>query len=100
MAVLDWDLFVKNNWNKLYTKLCFRKLRHNRTLETMQKLETFIRSVIGMKYKLNTTKIFRKKYENDAENLTESDDKSYFCSELVASAYKCLGLLPKEISGS
>lgn len=66
----------------------------------MQKLETFIRSVIGMKYKLNTAKIFRKKYENDADNLNENEDKSYFCSELVASAYKCLGLLPKDISAS
>jgi len=51
-----------------------------------------------MKYRLNPSKIFRKKYEQDAENIT--DDKSYFCSELVASAYKCLGLLPKEISAS
>jgi hypothetical protein len=32
------------------------------------------------------------------ENLR--DDKSFFCSELVASAYKCLGLLPKKIASS
>lgn len=64
----------------------------------MQKLENFIKTVIGMKYKLNATKIFRKRCENDAENIR--DDKSYFCSELVASAYKCLGILPKDISAS
>ena len=64
----------------------------------MQKLEQFIKTVIGMKYKLNAAKIFRKKYQYDAENIKE--DKSYFCSELVASAYKCLGLLPKDISAS
>lgn len=51
-----------------------------------------------MKYRLNPSKIFRKKFENDSENISE--DKSYFCSELVASAYKCLGLLPKDISAS
>jgi uncharacterized protein YycO len=45
-----------------------------------------------MKYKLNPSKIFRRKYENDAENIKK--DKSYFCSELVASAYKCIGILP------
>ncbi len=32
------------------------------------------------------------------ENIT--DDKSYFCSELVASAYKCLGILPKGMAAS
>jgi hypothetical protein len=64
----------------------------------MQRLEDFIKTVIGMKYKLNPTKIFRKKYENDCDNI--KGDKSYFCSELVASAYKCLGILPKDISAS
>jgi len=29
-----------------------------------------------------------------------STDKGFFCSELVASAYKCLGLLPKQIASS
>jgi len=51
-----------------------------------------------MKYKLNPAKIFRKKCDNDADNIKE--DKSYFCSELVASAYKCLGILPRDISAS
>jgi hypothetical protein len=51
-----------------------------------------------MKYRLNPAKIFRRKYDKDSENITE--DKSYFCSELVASAYKALGLLPKELSAS
>ncbi|CDW89924.1 ph domain-containing protein [Stylonychia lemnae] len=98
VAVLDWDVFVKNNWHNLYQKLAYRKLRHQRNIDNMGKLETFIRTVIGMKYKLNAAKILRKHFENDAENI--KGDKSYFCSELVASAYKCLGLLPKEISAS
>ena len=51
-----------------------------------------------MKYKLNPSKIFRRKYSNDAENIKH--DKSFFCSELVASAFKCLGLLPRDISAS
>ena len=51
-----------------------------------------------MRYKLNPSKIFRKKYSNDSDNIKE--DKSYFCSELVASAYKRMGLLPRDISAS
>ncbi len=64
----------------------------------MEKLEEFIKTVIGMKYKLNPSKIFRKRYENDAENIKEN--KTYFCSELVASAYKCIGLLDKQVSAT
>ena len=82
----------------MYDKLSFRKLRHNRTLESMQKLEQFIRTVIGMKYRLNPSKIFKKKCDENSDDISE--DKSYFCSELVAGAYKALGLLPKDISSS
>ena len=64
----------------------------------MNKLETFIRNVIGMRYKLNTSKIFKKIDEHDYMN--KNKDQSYFCSELVACAYKCLEILPKEISAS
>ena len=64
----------------------------------MQKLEEFIRTVIGLKYKLTPSKIFSKKCENENDIINE--EKSFFCSELVASAYKCLGLLPQEISAS
>ena len=94
--MLDWDTFVRNKWHRMYEKLAFRKLRHSRTLEAMQTLEQFIRSVIGLKYRLTPAKIFKKKDDGDE---TEKD-KSYFCSELVAGAYKALGLLPKDVPAS
>jgi hypothetical protein len=67
-------------------------------MDIMGKLEVFIKTVIGLKYKLNPSKIFRKTCTNDSENIKA--DKTYFCSELVASAYKCMGILPKEMSAS
>lgn len=91
--MLDWDIFVKNKWHSMYEKMAFRKLRHSRTLASMQTLEQFIRSVIGLKYRLTPAKIFQKKDSEDKE-------KSYFCSELVAGAYKALGLLPKDVPAS
>ena len=51
-----------------------------------------------MKYKLNPAKIFKRKCDNDTENI--KGDSTYFCSELVASAYKNMGILPKDISAS
>jgi hypothetical protein len=72
----------------VYEKLAFRKLRgYPRTLETMQRLEAFIKDVIGKKYKLSASKIFNRK-------ASSSEEQNFFCSELIASAYKCLNLLP------
>jgi hypothetical protein len=55
----------------------------------MQRLEGFIKDVIGKKYKLSASKIFNRKNSNNNEG-----EQSFFCSELIASAFKCLELLP------
>lgn len=60
----------------------------------MQRLEMFLRNAIGKKYKLTASKLFNKKAA------TDDKEGGYFCSELVASAYKCLGLLPNNKEAS
>ena len=48
---------------------------------------------------MNLTKIWRWKSNRDAsENI--KDTKSYFCSELIASAFKRIGLLPADVSAT
>ena len=89
---------MKNNWHKIYKKIAYRKLRFSRSYDNMQRLERFIKTVIGRKYKLNPAKIFQRKCDNDMDNIQE--ETTYFCSELVASAYKNMGILPKDISAS
>ena len=55
--------------------------------------------VRGKKYKINPVKIFRRKSKWDSgDRIKES--KSYFCSELVASALKWVGLLPEGVSAT
>jgi uncharacterized protein YycO len=62
-------------------------------------MEDFAQKVRGKKYKMNLVKIFRTKSNRDgAEEIKEN--KSYFCSELIASAYKRIGLLPEDISAT
>lgn len=100
MAVLDWSTFIQNRWHTIYDRLAFRKLRgFSRTLEVMQKLEKFIRDSIGKKYKLSATKIFTKQAATSCHPNSNSDT-SYFCSELVASAYQCIKLLPTDLAAS
>lgn len=54
--------------------------------------------MLGKKYSINVSKLLRRNSINDAKDIQE--DKSYFCSELVASAYKAMDILPQEIAAS
>ena len=57
-------------------------------------LETFLAEAIGLKYSLNgilkrgTTKLVK-----GAKNELLHEDRTFFCSELVAKAYKILGII-------
>ena len=53
----------------------------------------------GKQYKLDPLRLLQKYSSTDSvENLHEG--KGYFCSELIASAYKIIGVLPKQISSA
>lgn len=97
--LLDWTGFMNNKWHNLYTKLVFRKLHYEFNEDELEALEVFTQKVKGKKYKVNPVKIWRKKSTRDAtDNIKET--KSYFWSELVASAFKRIGLLPENISAT
>ena len=52
--------------------------------------------MIGNKYNLNPLKLLRKTSEIYDEKLSNFENRDFFCSELVACAYKFLNLLPKK----
>lgn len=99
VSVCDWDRFMRMKWFNLYNKVEFRKLYYPRSQKFIDVLEDFVKQSIGKKFKINPTKIFRKKCSNDTA-LTIKGEKTYFCSELVACAYKRLGILDQEIAAS
>ena len=50
---------------------------------------------------MNLKKLFRKKSETfDIEGGKSFENRTFFCSELVAAAYKVLGILPGELAAS
>lgn len=95
--VTTWTYFMENDWNLLYDKMYYRKLEWDIPPKNKDALENFVASAIGKKYSLNPAKFFRQasKYQDDA-----ADDKTFFCSELVAASYKRLGILPKNKSSA
>ena len=48
-------------------------------------------TVKGMNYRLSPSKLMSNKHDKDP-----GDKKGFFCSELIATAYKILGLLPDD----
>lgn len=54
---------------------------------------------VGKKYELTTAKLFAKKVDNVRDGEKVEYD-GFFCSELVAAAYKELNLIPKQIPSS
>jgi len=59
-------------------------------------LEKFLSEAVGLKYGLGGNKLLRSKTivknVNDENELIESD-RTFFCSELVAKAFKILGII-------
>lgn len=81
---------------KFYLKgstLGVRRLIMSRTPEMKKALETFIKEVDGRPYKKNWMDLVRAWQGSH----TSEDLSSIFCSELVAAAYKRMGLLSNDI---
>lgn len=95
VAIVQWDDFMRYGWHLLYNRIAFRKLLMDRSTETLTKLEAFIDSTRGKKYKISPKKLLKK-----TEDREPGHEDHFFCSELIASAYKALGVLSPEIPSS
>mmetsp|Transcript_3432 Transcript_3432/g.5321 ORF Transcript_3432/g.5321 Transcript_3432/m.5321 type:complete len:496 (-) Transcript_3432:211-1698(-) len=83
--------FRDYDWYKQYTCMSVRRLHGNLTEKQLEQLEEFVKMVIGRKYNLwKPTSLYRRKSTLPAHN----PDRAFFCSELVAAAYKQASLLP------
>eukprot|EP00742_Colponemidia_sp_Colp-10_P002997 GILJ01003198.1.p1 GENE.GILJ01003198.1~~GILJ01003198.1.p1 ORF type:complete len:467 (+),score=67.59 GILJ01003198.1:137-1537(+) len=89
VAICTWNEFMHHKWHLLYPRLALRRLYVDRTRARVTQLETFIKEVIGKPYKLTAKKLMNRK-----GSAIQSD--GFFCSELVARAYKEMGLLPED----
>lgn len=57
----------------------------------MDVLDKFVKSVIGRRYDITLAKLLRK---NSVVTQSEAEEgRTYFCSELIAAAYKRMGFI-------
>ena len=98
--IIDWEKFVDYNCYRSFDRIAYRRLAgFPRNKEQLLRLEEFIKVTKSKRYSLAATKLLRRHCNNDSD-INIKEDKTYFCSELVASLFKNLGLLPPEISAS
>lgn len=88
-----WDDFMRYRWHLLYSRLVYRHLEVERTEEMLTILESFINEVKGKPYRITASKLFTRGVNTDP-----GSEKTFFCSELVAAAYKRLGYLTPDLA--
>jgi len=64
----NWRIFIKHNFHLLYKRLVFRHLKLKRTDEQIEKVEEYIKGVLGKKFKFSMKKIFKRKSVDLSDN--------------------------------
>mmetsp|Transcript_935 Transcript_935/g.2208 ORF Transcript_935/g.2208 Transcript_935/m.2208 type:complete len:347 (+) Transcript_935:2967-4007(+) len=87
VTLLDWEDYVQQKSYQGVFKVAYRHLEVELTDEMLKGLEDFIGGVEGKSYFLSAKQIVSK---------STDESSGYFCSQLVASAYKSMGLISQE----
>lgn len=98
VGLCRFEAFIQNNWHEFFERLVYRKLLYKRVPEFYSKLQKFLDHAYGKTYKVSAEKLLKK--ESLVLDGEDFKDRTFFCSELVAAAYKRLGLLPKDRSST
>ncbi|CAD8098654.1 unnamed protein product [Paramecium sonneborni] len=97
VGLFRWDYLKQQDWYKFYEKICIRKLNFDKKndIKVQDNFMEFIEENMGNDYSLNIGKFF--KFTSTIKKPTNGEKvekkRSFFCSELVAKAYKEMGLL-------
>lgn len=93
---------------KFYDKVVFRHIDFDRGDTMVDNLEKFLSQAVGAKYGLNANKLTRSAtikqkdlgLDDNGEKRIIAADRTFFCSELVAKAYKILGIMENDDTSS
>jgi len=92
--IVLWEDFMRFRWHLMYSRIEFRHLVLDRSDAVLQDLELFIKDVKDKDFRISSAKLCGNKKQDPGK------EKHYFCSELVAAAYRRLHLLPEEVASS
>jgi len=99
VTLTSWIDFNNQKWYSKFRRVVYRPLIIPRGDDLIEKMEKLVKEVIGMKYNMSLIKIFTMNFLLESP-ANIKDKPGFFCSELIASIYKELDLLPKDLSSS
>lgn len=107
VQLTHWNDFKKHEYYKDYMRIAYRKLDiKDEALkkQIQENLFTFVTEHTGKKYELSLKKLLKRTSlgpEKIQKNLKPgAQEEGFFCSELVAAAYKAVGLLDPFVASS
>mmetsp|Transcript_8213 Transcript_8213/g.20163 ORF Transcript_8213/g.20163 Transcript_8213/m.20163 type:complete len:640 (+) Transcript_8213:15-1934(+) len=93
-----YSQFYNCCWYKQYSSVALRRLvGPRRRVDIEKRLEGFTKKVVGKKYQVKAMKILSSWMGSTSATVNELDKKAYCCSEIVAAAYKELGILRPDV---
>jgi len=98
-----WSFLRKHvGTNKFYKRVIFRHVDCKRDDKMLNNLEKFLDEAIGLRYKFKfdimRTETISEKPDFGCKNELISETRTFFCSELVAKAFKILGIIENDIT--
>eukprot|EP00920_Eleutheroschizon_duboscqi_P019436 GHVT01046012.1.p1 GENE.GHVT01046012.1~~GHVT01046012.1.p1 ORF type:complete len:210 (+),score=49.29 GHVT01046012.1:288-917(+) len=92
VTLTPWREFMCKGWQRFYSRVAIRRLNWRKSRDQLADLAAFLSRAVGAPYSLNLRAL--------ASSTGQDDPKDkYFCSELVASAWKAIGVLsPLELT--
>lgn len=98
MPTISKSFFI-NNFNSIFV----RHLHCERDEFFLSTMETFIKTTVGNGYNISLKNLFFRKRSFDKNSQgqagpTTNEDREFFCSELIAKAYKEVGILDTEVA--
>ena len=110
VALNKWSSVRKHvGKNKFYERLVYRRVNFERDDELVDCLEVFLKEAVGRAYGLNIKKLLKRKTvgfnpmevgEDGKVREMINENRTFFCSELVAKAFKVFGVLQNDQTSS
>lgn len=93
VSICKWSI-IRAYVGEFYEKVVLRHLEIERGDEMISKLEILLKESVGNKYGLSASKLLLSRPSVKPKiNKFIDVDRTFFCSELIAKAYKILGII-------
>jgi hypothetical protein len=98
VSIYNWRQYIQ--YFDLYQKITIRKLEYLKKADVQRELLSFVKKNLGKNYEINFKKLVTMESDVnwDMINKEKEQERGYFCSELVAKAFKNVGLLDEKKS--